>query len=114
MRVPEVVLARLRVPLLAMAVAGCSTPAAETNAVVAPVSEQLASGVIDPVAYDVGAETERLERADRALAAAETRRTSRIEAEEEEARLARQRALSAMIGHRRPGFDWQMAACGRG
>lgn len=113
MRLPHEVLARVRGPLAA-ALIGCSSPPAEAPAI-EPVAEPAgvtATPPLDPVAYDLDAETERLERADRVLASAEARRARRIEAEEEEARRrARERALLAGPG---PGHHWVHAACGRG
>ena len=119
MKLPASILLRVRGPILAAALAGCSSPAAAPPSEVEPEPEPAAVAEVppapDPVAYDLDAETERLERTDRLLAAAETRRAHRIEAEEQAARQRRiERALFGGVGAIGTNNDWIMAACGRG
>jgi hypothetical protein len=128
MKIPRRILERVRGPLLAAAVAGCSSgptagPLASNgpspNA--PPPDGPVALEPADPVDYDAIREAERLERTDRALAATETRRTDRIEAAEAERQTGElQRVLSGVgddpfrigVGGRWPhGVN---PACGRG
>lgn len=122
MKLPGRILSRVRGPMIAAAVIGCSSspaappieadpsPPVEAAAVVAPAAA-------DPVGYDARAEEARLARADRTLATAENRRTRRIEAEEaEHARRLRDRAIPSVgvIGVLGQDRDWIHAGCGRG
>lgn len=124
MKIPARILERVRGPLLAVAVAGCSSGPVATVATEEPPRPpvpEVAALEPDPdaVAYDPVREAERLERTDRALAATETRRTDRIEAVEAERRDRVQQQLWGggnvfPIGH---GGRWPGGvnpACGRG
>ncbi len=116
MRIPNSVLTVVRGPLLAAAVAGCSSsgpadPPQPQPIAPTPVTETPS----DPVAYDPQAETARLARVDRVLADADEARGERID-EEEQAQAQRQvRSLGGYggIGIARPP-DAVLAACGRG
>ncbi|MCB9593922.1 MAG: hypothetical protein H6719_14405 [Sandaracinaceae bacterium] len=113
MRVPVAVLARVRGPALAAAMLGCSSAPAEPIEPLPSPDPTVAVSTApmelpDAVTYDVDAETERLERADRTLAAAEARRTRRIDAEEAAAR-PRVRQIPVQ-----PPNHWIGVACGRG
>jgi hypothetical protein len=127
MKLPERVLRQVRGPVLAAAVAGCSTspaatgepeplpgPEAAEHATAEPAAATVAP---DPVDYDAETEAERLARLDRTMAAGERRRDERIE--DEAAARRRERAGSqnqvigiGTIGHRWPGGVHP--ACGRG
>lgn len=79
MRIPESVMARVAGPLLAGALAGCSSaPAIEAPAAVRPEPSPV---VADPVAYDMAEEQARLARLEQSDASAEDRRARRIAAD---------------------------------
>jgi len=126
MKLPGRILSRVRGPMIAAAVIGCSSAPSAAPIEQEPVTPVEPAAVVapavDPVDYDPDVEAARLERADRELAAAETRRTRRIEAEEaEHARRIADRGLATQPGIGFPpgidigtGRDWIHAGCGRG
>lgn len=107
MKLPEAVLARVRGPLIAAALAGCSAPSGP-EVVPEPAPLEPAPVVVeapDPVPYDGQAEAERLARVDREDASDGTRRDERVR-DEENGRVG----LLGTIGRFRPVHP----ACGRG
>lgn len=111
MRLPESLLSHLRGPLAAVAIAGCSAPAAPavvpapqpTPIVLAPAAPP------DPVPYDAIAEAARLDRSDRELTTQLARRDERIQTAER----AQASQSIGTLGNTR----WNsaiLAACGRG
>jgi hypothetical protein len=113
MRVPRRVLDRVRGPVLAAAVIGCSSSSPTTEApVTRPVqpTEPVSTAHADPVSYDATAEAERLARTDALLAANETRRDERIAGED----AARRRRRSEARRRRPPRIIDLQPLCGRG
>lgn len=121
MRIPSSVIERVRGPILAAVVVGCSSAPAPRLAP-EPVEVVAAAALTppesaDPVAYDPMLERARLERLNRSDALAETRRARRIEGEAE-ARRARRFASTPMPGPTAP-FPYSTypdvySLCGRG
>ena len=119
MRLPLQVLSQIRGPLLAAAMVGCASSPAEAPEAPAPepapeaTVDTAAVAAIDPVGYDADAEAERLDRLDRALAAAETRRDRPVDDEEatRRAERARERANSIGVGNL---SHLHLIGCGRG
>lgn len=109
MRLPDSLLARLRAPIAAVALAGCSgaPPAPSSPDEPAPIVLAAAPAPPpDPVRYDADAEAERLDRDERAIVAELERRDERI---------AAARPVQG-IGSVGPSWSLErmMAACGRG
>lgn len=115
MKLPEGVLRHVRGPLLAAAVAGCSSsPATPPEAPpLAPEPMEPVTTAPDPVDYDPATEADRLARVDRALAAAEHRREARIEDENEARRGTLESVPSIGVGPSHWLHEIH-AACGRG
>lgn len=121
MRIKSSVIERVRGPILAALVVGCSSAAAPR---LAPEPVDVAAAAVltppsapDPVPYDPALERARLEQLDRADAFAEARRTRRIEGEAE-TRRARHFASTPMPGPTVP-FPYSTypdiySLCGRG
>jgi hypothetical protein len=109
MRLPDSLLARLRAPIAAVALAGCSGAPTAPIAPDEPAPIVLAAAPappLDPVRYDPDAEAARLDRDERAVAAELERRDERIAA-------ARPVQGIGQIGHSW-SLERMMAACGRG
>lgn len=119
MRLPPKILARVRGPVLALAVTGCAS--AEGAAVIEPPPElttepEVAAAIMatppEVVDYDAEAELARLDRVDQREAREGNRRERRIDAQERE-RLARYRAANPP-SQPPPQVIQLMRLCGRG
>ena len=121
MRIKSSVIERVRGPILAAVIVGCSSAPAPR---LTPEPVDVAAAAVlappaapDPVTYDPALERARLEQIDRADAFAEARRARRIEGEAE-ARRARHFASTPMPGPTAP-FPYSTypdisPLCGRG
>ena len=92
MKLDASILRRVRGPLLAVGVVGCSSaPAAIAPEPPPPEPIAVAAAVtpIDPVSYDPASESQRFARLEAISASDEARRDRRIEVEEERARATR-------------------------
>jgi hypothetical protein len=120
MKIPDGVLKTVRGPLLAVAVAGCSSSAPADPPQPQPIAPTpVSEAPSDPVSYDAQAETERLARVDQLLASSEATRDRRI-ADEDQARETRRQSQAVrgllgtgVIGIGQMNQQW-MNACGRG